>query len=148
MDKKDKLLLYELQFNFPLNEKPYREIAKKLDMTENEVIERIKILKRKKIIRYIGPVLDFKKLGFESTFLAMSVPKKKISQVRRIINSFDNVSHNYLREDEKYNLWFTVTAPGGQLSKQVKLIRELTGINDVLNLKSEETLKIDTRFKI
>lgn len=80
--------------------------------------------------------------------MALSVPEKDLPAVARIVNSFDNVSHNYLRSDSKFNLWFTLTAPKGELSKEIKKIKKLTGIRDILNLKSKKVYKIDTRFRI
>ena len=148
LTKKDKILLYYLQFDFPLVEQPFGEIAKKTGLCEEDVIRRVKKFKRQGLLRYIGPLLNAEKLNFESTLIAMQVPKKKLKKVVKTINALDNVSHNYLRDDEKFNLWFTLTAPGGELSRLITKIKKKTGIKNVLNLKKEKVFKLDTRFKL
>ncbi len=148
MDARDKRLIEELQFDFPLTEQPYRELACRLKMPEEEVIARIKKLKKEKVIRYIGPLFNMAKLGYESTLLAMCVPQKDLRRVVRMINRIDEVSHNYLRDDQRYNLWFTLTVPQGTLSARIKKIKKMTGISDLLNLKNEGMLKLDTRFRL
>ena len=148
MNKNDKSLLYELQFRFPLTPRPYLEVAKRLGLSEETVIKRIRAFKRKGIIRYIGSVFNSRKLGFESTLIAMSVPQKKLSRTVKTINNLRCVSHNYLRDDGDFNLWFTLTVPQGKLFAVLKRIKRLTGIKKMLNLRSEEVFKIDTRFKV
>ena len=168
MDTKDKSLLHELQFAFPYTERPFLEIAKRLGLSEEEVIEKVKSYIKKGLIKYIGTVLNLNKLGFSSTLIAANVPEKDLKRAVKIINSFDGISHNYLRESFKeplekkqghkkrlgnaekkeYNLWFTLSVPANKMPGAIKKIKQLTGIKDLLNLKSERIFKIDARFNL
>lgn len=148
LKQKDRFLLEELQSNFPLSSRPYSEIAKKLRLSERVVMNRLKNLMRKKIIRYIGGIFDTKRLGVESTLVAMSVPERRLEKVARIINAYPQISHNYLR-DSRFNLWFTLSAPDkSKLENLLSDIRAKTGINQILNLSTVRVFKIDARFNL
>ena len=108
MDNTDKKLLDIVQDGFPLTSEPYREIASLLGVSEQDVIPRLKRLKDEGIIRRIGAIFDSKKLGYCSTLCAMKVPDQRIDEVALIINEYNGVTHNYLRNHE-YNVWFTIT---------------------------------------
>lgn len=148
MDNIDESILDELQSGFFLNERPYSKVAGHTGISEDEVIKRVQFLKEKGVIRYIGAVLDSNKLGFESTLIAMNVPESKVDYVAETISRLDCVSHNYLRDDDKFNLWFTLTVPYGKLAEVIEQIKRATGINKILNLKGKRVFKIDARFKL
>ena len=113
LDSIDKKLLNILQNDFPVVEKPFEDIAVRLDITEEDVIEKIKSLKNeKKIIRRVGAVFDTKRLGYQSSLAAFKVSEKDIDKVAEIVNGHPGVSHNYKRDCE-YNLWFTIAVPPG-----------------------------------
>lgn len=146
MDEKDRQLLYYTQQNFPIESRPFLVLAKKLDITEEEVIERIKKLKEKKYIRKIGAMFDSKKLGYCSTLCAIKVPKDRVREVAAIINSYEGVTHNYLRE-HSYNMWFTlIAASKGKLQKILKEMKEKTQIDAMINLPAIKNLKIKVVF--
>jgi len=148
LSPKDKLLLRELQFNFPLVERPYLKIAAKLGLTEKQVIERTAIFKEKGIIRYIGCVFNLRKLGMVSSLIALSVRAQDLPKVTEIINAYPQVTHNYLRRDE-YNVWFTLHAPSkNKLFKLIKEIKNKTAAKKVLNLSTLKVFKIDARFRL
>ena len=54
MNQKDKQLLNELQFNFPVSEHPYKDVGKILGLSEDKVIKNLehflKVLRREKIL--------------------------------------------------------------------------------------------------
>ena len=51
MDNIDKNLLNEIQSGFPVTPQPFLELGKRLDISESEVIDRIKKLKKEGVIR-------------------------------------------------------------------------------------------------
>jgi len=146
MDDIDKLVLNEVQYNFPLTSRPYRKIGENIGISESHVMRRLRRLSKAGVIRYIGAVFNSERIGFESTLVAAYVPKEKLKKVVRIINAFPEVTHNYLRKDYEFNLWFTVTTPKGKLSSFLRRIKRLTGIKKMIDLEKRKTFKIDTRF--
>ncbi|MDD5669875.1 MAG: Lrp/AsnC family transcriptional regulator [Candidatus Omnitrophica bacterium] len=148
VNKKDKMLLEEMQDRFPFSTRPYHDIAVKLGMKEREVLKRTRVLKQRKIIRYIGPVFDPGKLKLVSCLAAAHVPDKKLKRAAAVINKHPFVSHNYLRDDE-FNVWFTVSAPSVSRLKFILAgIKKDAGLKEILYLPAVKLYKIDARFKI
>ncbi len=148
MDAIDKAILNRIQSNFPISQRPYQVIASELDLTEAEVIQRTKALKSTDIIRRIGANFVPGKLGYVSTLCAAKVPAEKIDMFTAIVNSFLGVTHNYLRENE-FNNWFTFIAPSMEdIEKNLNLIKQKTGIDDIINLPATHVFKIRAKFKL
>ena len=67
----DKSLLNIIQRNLPISERPFLELAKILETTEDHVIERLRYLKEHGYIRRIGPFFDSGKLEYKGTLVAL-----------------------------------------------------------------------------
>ena len=151
LDPIDMRLLEKAQDEFPLTLRPWASIGKDLGITEKEVVKRLSRLYRAGIIRKIGPALDPRRVGLSaSTLIAMKVPSERIQRVARVVSKYQEVSHCYQREHE-YNLWFTIAAHDQlRLEKILEEIRLRCGVikDDVLNLPSTKTFKIDVRFQL
>ncbi len=147
LDEKDRRVLQALQDEFPLCRSPYREIAERAGLSEEEALERVRRLRRRGVIRRIGGVLDSRKLGLTGTLVAMKVPPDRIEDVATTVNAIPNVTHNYLRE-HTYNMWFTLTAASPEdLAERIAKLKRDTGITEILNLPSLKTYKINVRLK-
>jgi siroheme decarboxylase len=139
LDNIDKQILNDIQWSFPLADKPFLELAKKYHISEDEIIQRIKILKDTGIIRQISAIFDTRKLGYKSALVAFAVDKNKIDNVANEINKHPGVSHNYERNHE-YNVWFTLAvAPDGDMKADLDKMAALEG---VLKYRVLPTLKM------
>ncbi|MCL6088096.1 MAG: AsnC family transcriptional regulator [Actinobacteria bacterium] len=148
MDNIDRKLLNLIQDNFPVDSRPYLKLARRLGISEKDVISKINYFKKKGIIRRLGVIFDSKKLGYESTLCAIKVPKSNINEVAEIINSIPDVTHNYLRK-HKYNMWFTLIAPDNEAINRIFMeIRRDTGIEDIINLPAVKVFKINAIFNV
>ncbi len=103
-----KKLLNDFQQDFPLSPTPFADIAKFLGVSEQEVLTAFQALKQQGFISRIGPIIPPNKLG-SSMLIAMSVPENQLQSVANIINQFQEVNHNYQR-DNRFNLWFVLIA--------------------------------------
>ncbi len=150
-DEIDRKIVQILQDDFPIVERPWKDVGDKLNLSEDDVINRLKRLNEQGIARKIGSIVDASKLGLTAaTLVAMKVPKNKVSEVASIINSYGTISHNYEREHE-YNVWFTITASNNdELTIILEDIRQKTGISpgDILNLPTKNRFKINVRFQL
>ena len=108
-DAIDSQLINLLQHDFPLAKEPYKELATRLDIPEDEILGRVRRLKTDGVIREIGPIFNLKMIGLASTLIALRVPEHAVDRAVQIINSYAGVTHNYGREGT-YNIWFTLTA--------------------------------------
>jgi DNA-binding Lrp family transcriptional regulator len=142
LDNIDKQILNDIQWTFPLVDRPFLELEKKYHITEDEIIHRIKKLKETGIIRQISAIFDTRKLGYKSALVAFAVDKNKIVEVANEINKHPGVSHNYERNHE-YNVWFTLAVPpDGDMKADLDKMASLDG---VLKYRVLPTLKM---FKI
>jgi len=148
MDDIDREILNEIQSGFPITSRPYLEMGKHLDLTEQEVFERVKRLRQEGIIRRMGGNFNSRKLDFTSTLCAARVPEEKIKGFVEIVNGYKGVTHNYLRNHD-YNIWFTFMSPAREyIHNALKEISETTGINDILDLRAVRIFKIKVDFWI
>ncbi|HJU13406.1 MAG TPA: Lrp/AsnC family transcriptional regulator [Candidatus Nitrosotalea sp.] len=148
MDKLDKEILNEIQWTFPLVPKPYLEIAKKFQISEEELTRRLKALKESGIIRQMSAIFDTRRLGYKSALVAMAIDADKLDYVAGQINRHPGVSHNYERNHE-YNLWFTLAVPpGSDLKTEIDKFSKLAGINKVRMLPTIKLFKIGVKLEM
>ena len=141
-------LLYQMQNDFPMTQRPFEEIAKALNATEEEVISTVQRLKDEKIIRQTSAIFDTKRLGYKSSLVVFKVPEEKIDEAAQTINAHPGVSHNYLRNHD-YNTWFTMAvAPDSRLGleKTIEILREQAGADDAIILPTLKMFKISVKM--
>ena len=147
IDETDKKLLDMMQQDFPVSATPWKELAERLGITEEEALTRVKNLTDEGIVRRIGAVIDSRALGFTSCLLAMKVPSERMEEVASLINTCEGVTHNYERDDE-YNLWFTLTSESeGARESQIAGWKEKTAL-DIACFPGEKTYKRRVRFRM
>ena len=142
----DITLLNRVQKNFPVCHDPFAVIADELEQPKRKIIDRLAELKKEGFIRRLGGVLNHKKVG-NSTLAALKVPPQKLASVAEVVNSFEEVNHNYLREHE-YNLWFVVTATNQQKLNQVLAKIEERSNCPLLVLPMVKDYYIDLAFEL
>lgn len=107
IDEIDRKILNLIQEDFPLTERPFKSLGEVLNLSEEEIIERVKRLKEGKIIRRIGPVIEKKGIGYVGMLCGAKVEEERIEEVAKEIAKHRGVTHCYEREGE-LNLWFTI----------------------------------------
>ncbi|MEJ8555114.1 siroheme decarboxylase subunit alpha [Tepidibacter sp. Z1-5] len=132
MDNIDKLILNEVQDGIPIEKNPFKNISNKLNITEDEIVERINRLKQNGYIRRFGGIFDSQRIGIKSTLVA--VKSKDVENTSKIINEYSGVTHNYQRDDD-YNIWFTLMASSKEeLENIFKEIKERIKCEDMISL--------------
>jgi DNA-binding Lrp family transcriptional regulator len=145
LTKLQKQLCNLLQQGLLICPRPFGEIAKLLNIDEGTVLQEVKRLKTIGVIQRIGAIINYRTLGMVSTLVAAHVPEPNLQEVVNVVNSLDNVSHNYLRE-HYYNLWFTLLADSAE---QIDIVlSELSARFNVNfhSLPTERVFKLDARF--
>ena len=110
LDLTDRELLNALQSSFPLVEAPFDDLGSRLEVSPDEVIDRIRVLKDKNVVRQISAIFDTRRLGYQTVLVAMRLPPDKLDAGAHAINEHPGVSHNYGRNGP-FNLWFTIAVP-------------------------------------
>lgn len=148
MDCIDVEILNSIQEGIPIDRRPFENLAHKIGITEQEVLNRINILKKEGYIRKFGGIFDSHNLGYFGTLCGMAVPVERVDNVAKIINSYVEITHNYLRETN-YNMWFTIVAESkSNIQGIIEEIKLKTGIKDILNLPSKKLFKVKAAFRL
>ena len=148
MDKINKTILNNMQVDFPIASRPYKIIADKLGILEDELIQRVRQMKDDMLIRRIGGNFSPDKLGFYSTLCAAKVSLDKVELFTDTVNDYPGVTHNY-RRDHKFNIWFTFIAESMErIESHLKEIAEKTGVTDILNLPATRVYKLKAQFEV
>ena len=142
----DCALLNQVQKDFPLAERPFEVIGRRLGMGEEAVLERLQQLDREGAISRFGAVFKPNTVG-ASTLAALAVPSERVEETAELVNAMPGVNHNYLREHE-YNLWFVITGRNREeLCHRLRDIQKETGY-PLLDLPMEQSYHIDLGFKL
>jgi len=148
LDDTNKKILNSIQLDFPIDPRPFKKIAEKLDLSEEELLHRIKTMKEEMLIRRIGGNFSPDRLGYHSTLCAAMVEENKIDLFTQTVNTYSGVTHNY-RRDHTFNIWFTFIAPSIDIiKKSLEEISVKTGVKTILNLPATRVFKISANFKV
>ncbi len=142
----EKEVLNIIQEGIPITRRPFLEIGNRIGISEKDVIQIIKDLKKEKILRQISPIYDTKALGYESSLVAFKT--EDIEKTAEFVNTHPGVSHNYERTDD-FNLWFTIAVPPDSslgLEKTITMIAEKTSVKEYAVLKTEKMYKIGVKL--
>jgi DNA-binding Lrp family transcriptional regulator len=146
LDDVDARLVDGYQSGFPVVERPFRVVGERLDIPEAEALRRVERLRERDVFRRFGAVLNPPVIG-SSTLAAVQAPEERFEEVAEVINSYQQVNHNYRRAHE-WNMWFVVTA--GSLETRDAILADIearTGC-EVLNLPMLTDYYIDLEFPV
>ena len=107
MDEIDRLIINTLQADFPVTSHTYADAAKKLGISESELINRIKTLLENRTLTRFGPLYRADRLGGDFSLVAIQVPEERFDEITELVNSYSEVAHNYQR-DNAFNMWFVL----------------------------------------
>ena len=148
MDQIDRDILNLIQSHFPLITRPYLAVAEELGLSEAEVMERVKALKEAGVIRRIGGNVNSRAVGYTSTLCAAQVGQEDFESFVAAVNARPGVTHNYRRDDDDLNVWFTLIAPSLEdLAAELAAIEAETGVS-ILSLPAVKTFKIAVDFEV
>ncbi len=139
LDLLDRKILNEIQWLFPLTDKPFLEIAQHHNTTEIDIMNRISAMKENGLIRQINAIFDTRRLGYKSALIAFAVKPEKLDFVANEVNKHPGVSHNYERNHE-FNMWFTLAIPPN--SEMKATLDKMAALDGVIKYRLMPTLKM------
>ncbi len=146
IDITQRKLLSLLQTEFPLALEPFTELGLKLGLSAGEVLRRVQNFKDTGIIRQISPIMDARKLGYQSTLVAMKVPADCLEKAARVIHEHLGISHGYERNHE-FNVWVTLAVPGKtNLETALKQLAVDAGAKTICDLPALKVFKLRAIF--
>jgi DNA-binding Lrp family transcriptional regulator len=139
-------IIASIQNDIPVTERPYLEIAQKLEISEDALLAVLKDLSEKGVVRRFGATIRHQKSGFAANaMVAWQVDENRIDEVGEKLAAFREISHCYRRNPNKswpYNLYTMVHA--GDEASCLEIVRRLateTSIDTYTVLFSRKELK-------
>lgn len=146
LDELDKKIIAMMQEEFPLVPEPYRIIADKLGISEDELLSRLKKYSQSKKIRKMGAVLRHREVGYSANALcAWIVPDERIQEVGEMFAKVAVVTHCYSRVTETgwpYNFYTMLHANTREQCNHIaQELADQAGLKDYIMLFSTKEWK-------
>ncbi len=146
VDELEKKIIHHLQDTIPFTERPFADIATKIGISEKDLIESIKGLKEKGILRRFGAILYHQRAGVKTNVMvAWKVSENIVDEVGALMAGFEEISHCYKRKiqgDWKYNLFTMIHSNNkNDFKKVLDQIIETTGVKDYIMLSTLKEFK-------
>jgi DNA-binding Lrp family transcriptional regulator len=141
-----KNILAKLPSQFPLTDRPYKEMAETIGMNEDELIGTLRSLKTSGLLRRVAAVLYHRKVSYShNAMVVWKVDEKDMEKIGAVMASFPEVSHCYERDTGGYWAYNLYTMVHGKhyedCIKSVERIADQTGIKDYRILFSKREFK-------
>jgi DNA-binding Lrp family transcriptional regulator len=142
----DRALIRAVQRGLPITSRPYAEIARQLDSSEQDVISRLQQLMNKGAIKRYGVVVRHKELGYtENGMVVWNIPDDKVEEIGMCIGKYSSVTLSYRRPrrlpEWPYNLFTMIHGSDREeVSKNVAEIVDSCGLQGI-----EHTILFSTR---
>ena len=142
----DRELLNALQWDFPLDARPYDSLARRLGVGERDVLERIASVKSAGVLRQLSAIFDTRALGYSSSLVAARIDPERIDEAAAAVSTHPGVSHNYKR-NHVYNLWYTLAVPpGDSLDAHLDVLHRESGALATRKLATLRLYKIGVKL--
>ena len=147
MDYLDREIINQFQGGFPVVERPFAVMAKKLDIQESELLTRIRFMLDDGILTRFGPLYNIDKMGGTFSLCAMQVPVELFDEIAQKVNAFPEVAHNYQR-DHRLNMWFVIAAESEAALRDVLQRIETTTGHTVFNFPRQREFYVNFRLNL
>lgn len=133
IDQIDRQIIVATQSGLPLVSQPYQAIADQLELSAEDVMQRIRAMQENGVIRRIGAVPNHYKLGYRYNGMTVwNIIDEKIDDLGRQVGMLDFVSHCYHRPrtmpEWPYNLFAMVHSKSESgVKEKISVIAELLG---------------------
>ncbi len=142
----DRELLNAVQWDFPLEPRPYAALGDRLGISEADVRARVAHVKELGVLRQLSAIFDTRALGYGSSLVAAQIDPDRVDDAAAVINEHPGVSHNYKR-NHRYNLWYTIAVPpGDSLEEHVDVLHRTSGAVVTRRLPTLKLYKIGVKL--
>jgi DNA-binding Lrp family transcriptional regulator len=147
-----KNILEKIPSQFPLTDRPYKEMARTIGISEHELIDTLKGFKASGVLRRVAAVLAHKKVAYSHNAMVIwKVDEISVERAGAVMASFPEVSHCYERGTGGYwgyNLYTMVHGKHYEdCMKSIEHIAHEAGIGDYRVLFSKREFK-KTSFSV
>ncbi len=137
LNETDARLISEIQGGLPLVSRPYAEVASRIGINEQEVIDRITSMQETGVIKRLGIIVRHHELGYTANAMVVwNVPEERLEEVGKKIGSKSCVTLCYQRPrrlpDWPYNLFCMIH--GQERERVLRFIETMVqeeGLDDI-----------------
>ncbi len=142
----EKRVIASIQQDIPVVERPYLEIARGLGISEELLLDTLRRLCARGVIRRLGATLRHQRTGYRANAMgAWKVPEARIEAVGRTMAAFRQVSHCYRRDPTPqwpYNLYTMIHAEDEAACRETAgAMSRAAGVEEYVLLFSRQELK-------
>ena len=142
----EKKIVRELQNNIPLVKRPFEQMALRLDMDEQELLDKIEEFKQRGILRRFGATVRHQNLGYTANAMVVwDIPEDQVEEAGKTMAQFPEVSHCYQRPTHPgwpYKLFTVVHGKTrSECEEKARLISQKTGYHNYKPVFSTRELK-------
>jgi siroheme decarboxylase len=142
----DRELLNAVQWDFPLDPRPFAVLGERLGIPEEEVRARVARVKQLGVLRQLSAIFDTRALGYGSALVAAQIDPDRVDEAAEVISAHPGVSHNYKR-NHAYNLWYTIAVPPGEsLEQHIDVLHRESGAIVTRRLPTLKLYKIGVKL--
>jgi DNA-binding Lrp family transcriptional regulator len=147
MDDIDIIILQMMRNGIPIVDQPFSEVSRKLGISQNEVIARLKNLIKEGVIRRFGISIDSQRLGESANALvAIKVPITCVEKIGEALSANPEVTHCFERRiiprKWEYNLYLVIHGRDREACKKfIQNLLSTLGLNEYIMLFSIRQLK-------
>lgn len=109
MDKIDKDILRQLAGNIDSGLEPFKSLAERLNISEDDLLRRLDDMNQKGYLKRIAPILYHHKTAYQYNALtAWDIPADKVDFFATLLMSIEGISHVYERrrcDNWPYNMY-------------------------------------------
>ncbi len=142
----DRELLNAVQWDFPLEPRPFAALGDRLGLSEPEVRARVAAVKDTGVLRQLSAIFDTRALGYNSSLVAAQIDPDRVDEAAATISAHPGVSHNYKR-NHSFNLWYTIAVPPGEsLDEHLEVLHQQSGAIVTRKLPTLKLYKIGVKL--
>lgn len=128
LDDIDRKIIAFLQTGLPICSRPYAAIAEQLQLTEQQIIQRIQTLRSTDSIKRFGIIVRHHELGYQANAMVVwNIPDNEVNEAGRCFSQYDFVTLCYQRPrrlpEWPYNLFSMIH--GQDRSEVLQRIEEM-----------------------
>jgi len=128
MDTTDRAIINRLQSDFPVCDSPYLHVAKQLNISEDDLLQRLQSLLDNGTLSRFGPLFHAEQMGGALSLAAVKAPEDQFDLIAEKINALPEVAHNYAR-NHTLNMWFVLATENlEQQFTAIQTIESQTGL--------------------
>ena len=142
----EKKVIAAIQGDIIVARQPYRQIADRVNISEEKLLEILQRLCDRGVIRRFGATIRHQKSGFSANAMgAWQVDENRIEEVGKVMAAFKQVSHCYRRNPTNnwpYNLYTMIHAKDEASCRETaRKMSEKSGVDTFALLFSRRELK-------